>query len=154
MVDILPFNDIHIPEGVYLNYEMADDNRAKIEGNRMMGFFKGDIMGVPEEERIHNETYLKLGDLILTSPEPFEYEISNKVINNMFQVILGHNHIDIDLPYDYLKKVQFPIRWDSTTLEQFIPDLTDYIGYDVPLSARMRNIGAPRFIYNKENIII
>jgi len=67
----------------------------------------------------------------------------------MFEVILGKNQIINDMPHHYLNSIKFPIHWDSTTLEQFIPDLTDYIGYDVPLSARMKNIGAPRFIYNK-----
>lgn len=72
----------------------------------------------------------------------------------MFEVILGKQQITIDLPYDYLVSIKFPIHWDSTTLEQFIPDLTDYIGYDVPLSARFRNMGAPRFIFSREEMKI
>jgi hypothetical protein len=48
-----------------------------------------------------------------------------------------------------LRDVDFPIRWDSNTLESFIPDFTSYVGYDVPLSARIKNLGAPRFVLNK-----
>jgi hypothetical protein len=39
-------------------------------------------------------------------------------------------------------------------LEEFIPEFTDYVGYDVPLSARLKNLGAPRFIYNKQEMKI
>jgi len=28
---------------------MADDNRAHIENGRMFGYFKGEIMGMPED---------------------------------------------------------------------------------------------------------
>ena len=48
--------------------------------------------------------------------------------------------------------IEFPIHWDTTTLEAFMPGLTDYVGYDIPLSARFKNVGAPRFIFNKENM--
>jgi len=36
-------------------------------------------------------------------------------------------------------------------MEAFMPGITENVGYDVPLSARFKNIGAPRFIFNKEN---
>lgn len=60
----------------------------------------------------------------------------------------------MDLTNEFLESVDFPIRWDSTNLENAVPDLTDYIGYDVPLSARIRNMGAPRFIFNRHEMII
>lgn len=53
-----------------------------------------------------------------------------------------------------LEDVEFPIHWDSTTLENFIPDFTSQVGYDVPLSARIKNLGAPRFIFDKEEMNI
>lgn len=72
----------------------------------------------------------------------------------MFEVILGKNQLTIDISFDIFNSLRFPIHWDSTSLEDFIPELTDYIGYDVPLSARFRNIGAPRFIFNKHEMQI
>lgn len=35
-----------------------------------------------------------------------------------------------------------------------MPDFTSYVGYDLPLSARVKNLGAPRFIFNKESMKI
>jgi len=84
--------------------------------------------------------------------EPFEYQISSRVINLILEVILAENQIAMDIPQAYFRKTHFPIPWDSTTLEDFIPDITDFIGYDVPLSARFKNVGAPRFIFNREQM--
>lgn len=67
LVDILPANDIHIPEGIHISYEMADDNRARIENGRAYGYFKGDIMGLPEDQWIREPEYNRIGDLGLTS---------------------------------------------------------------------------------------
>lgn len=53
-----------------------------------------------------------------------------------------------------LRKVKFPIHWDSSTLESFVPDFTSYAGYDTPLSAKIKNYGAPRFIFNREEMKI
>jgi hypothetical protein len=58
------------------------------------------------------------------------------------------------MSYKDLKEVEFPLHWDSTTLENFVPDFTSYVGYDVPLSARIKNFGAPRFVFDKENMIV
>lgn len=76
------------------------------------------------------------------------------MLNNIFEIILGKNQISIDIANSIFNKIRFPIHWDSTNLEDFIPELTDYIGYDVPLSARFLNIGAPRFIFNKQEMKI
>jgi len=32
-----------------MNYEIADDNRARIENDKIIGYFKGDIIGLPED---------------------------------------------------------------------------------------------------------
>lgn len=49
IVDNLPENDILIPGSIYMNYEIADDNRARIENDKIIGYFKGDIIGLPED---------------------------------------------------------------------------------------------------------
>lgn len=67
---------------------------------------------------------------------------------------MGKNQIAVDVSYADLNRINFPIHWDSTNLENFIPDLTDYIGFDVPLSARFKNVGAPRFVFNREEMNI
>lgn len=74
-----------------MNYEIADDNRARIDNGRLIGYFKGDIIGMPDDQKITDSKYLQDGDLGLTSDEPFEYQISTKVINLIFEVILGKN---------------------------------------------------------------
>lgn len=67
---------------------------------------------------------------------------------------MGKNQIHMDVPFEWITKVNFPIHWDSTNLENFVPDLTSYIGFDVPLSARFKNLGAPRFIFTKHEMKI
>lgn len=47
VVDLLPDNDIVIPPSIKVNYAMADDNRARIENGRMIGYFKGEVIGMP-----------------------------------------------------------------------------------------------------------
>lgn len=39
-------------------------------------------------------------------------------------------------------------------MEGAVPDLTVYTDYDLPLSAKFMNLGAPRFIYNKEEMSV
>lgn len=72
----------------------------------------------------------------------------------MYEIILGKNQVSVDIENELFNKFRFPIHWDSSNLEDFLPELTDYIGYDVPLSARFKNIGAPRFIFNKQEMKI
>lgn len=74
-----------------MNYEMADENRARIENGRLIGYFKGEIIGLPRDQMITDPVYLQDGDLGLTSDEPFEYQISTRVINLIFETILGKN---------------------------------------------------------------
>lgn len=73
VVDQLPDNDIRIPGSIFMNYEIADDNRARIDNGRLIGYFKGDIIGMPDDQKITDSKYLQDGDLGLTSDEPFEY---------------------------------------------------------------------------------
>lgn len=91
---MLPKNDIEIPHGIVINYEEEDADRARISNGRMIGYFKGEILNLPEDQVITEEKYLQVGDLHLTSKEPFEYQISTKVINNIFEVILGKNQVE------------------------------------------------------------
>jgi hypothetical protein len=56
-----------------MNYEIADDNRARVDNGRLIGYFKGDIIGMPDDQKITDSKYLQDGDLGLTSDEPFEY---------------------------------------------------------------------------------
>lgn len=91
IVNMLPNNDIHIPGSIYMNYEISDDNRARIENDKLIGYFKGSVIGMPHDQKITDSKYMKDGDLGLTSPEPFEYQISTRVINLIMETILGKN---------------------------------------------------------------
>jgi len=155
LVSVLPENDIQVPNDIFISYEMADDNRARIENGRIIGYFAGDVKGLSEDQHIKEEQYLQLGDLNLDNNDaPFQYQISTKVLNLMFEVILGKNQIPVDLSYDVITASKFPIAFTSTQLEGAIPDLCDFIGYDVPLSGRFKNAGAPRFVFNDEAMTI
>lgn len=70
---------------------MDDNDRARIDNGRLIGYFKGEIMGMPQDQMIQESEYLQEGDLHLTSNEPFEYQISTRVINLIFEIILGKN---------------------------------------------------------------
>ena len=50
--------------------------------------------------------------------------------------------------------MDFPLDFSSTTMEAAVPGLTDIIGFDVPLSGRFFNNGAPKFIFNKNEMYI
>lgn len=47
---------------------------------------------------------------------------------------------------------KFPLDWTTTTLEAGIPGLVDVFDYDVPLTSVFKNIGAPRFVFSKEEM--
>jgi len=72
----------------------------------------------------------------------------------MFEVILGRDVVQVDIPYWIFAANQFPLDFTSTTLEAAVPGLTDIIGFDVPLSARFFNRGAPRFIFTKDEMYV
>lgn len=48
-----------------------------------------------------------------------------------------------------MKNNSFPIDWTSSQLEGAIPELCEFVGYDMPLSSRFKNLGAPIFTLNK-----
>ena len=48
-----------------------------------------------------------------------------------------------------MKNNSFPIDWTSSQLEGAIPELCEFVGYDMPLSPRFKNLGAPIFTLNK-----
>ena len=56
--------------------------------------------------------------------------------------------------HDYAASLNFPIEWTSTQLEGAVPGLCNVIGYDVKLNTRWMNNGAPRFIFNKDEMKI
>ena len=50
LASILPENDIRIPNAIHVNYEEADEGRARIQDGRAIGYFVGDILGLPEDQ--------------------------------------------------------------------------------------------------------
>jgi hypothetical protein len=72
----------------------------------------------------------------------------------MFEVILGKDVIQVDIPYWIFAANNFPLDFTSTTMEAAVPGLTDVIGFDVPLSARFFNRGAPKFIFTTNEMYI
>lgn len=46
--------------------------------------------------------------------------------------------------------MQFPIEFSTDILEGAVPHLTKYFGYDKHMSMRIKNLGAPRIIYNEK----
>jgi len=72
----------------------------------------------------------------------------------MFEVILGQDMIQVDIPYWIFSANNFPLDFTSTTMEAAVPGLTDVIGFDVPMSARFYNRGAPRFIFTKNEMYV
>ena len=55
----------------------------------------------------------------------------------------------VDISHKSIVENKFPIEWTSSQLEGAIPDLCEYVGYDMPLSARFKNLGAPVFGLHK-----
>lgn len=46
--------------------------------------------------------------------------------------------------------MQFPIEFTTSNLEGAVPHLTKYCGYDNQMSMQIKNLGAPRIIYNEK----
>jgi hypothetical protein len=72
----------------------------------------------------------------------------------MFEVILGEDLVTVEIPYRIFAANNFPLDFTSTTMEAAVPGLTDVIGFDVPLSAKFTNRGAPRFVFTKDEMYI
>lgn len=62
--------------------------------------------------------------------------------------------MSIDVPQSYFTSVNFPIPFTTTQMDGAVPDLTNYVDFDLPLSAKFSNLGAPRFIFNKEEMSV
>ena len=72
----------------------------------------------------------------------------------MFEVILGQDVVQVDIPYYIFAENNFPLDFTSTTMEAAVPGLTDVLGFDEPLSARFFNRGAPKFIFSPNQMYI
>jgi hypothetical protein len=67
------------------------------------------------DEEINGDPYGALGDMELDdNGPPFEFMISNKLINNMFHVLLAHNTIHKRVSYEQIKANKLPFDWTST----------------------------------------
>lgn len=72
----------------------------------------------------------------------------------MFEVLLGTNVVNMDVPYSKFIEYDFPLDFTSTTLDSAVPGLVDVIGYDVSLSARFFTKGAPKFIFTPDKMYV
>jgi len=72
----------------------------------------------------------------------------------MYEVLLGQYELQADVPYSKFTEYGFPLDFTSTTLDSAVPGLVDVIGYDVSLSARFFNRGAPRFIFTRDEMYV
>mmetsp|Transcript_16121 Transcript_16121/g.27257 ORF Transcript_16121/g.27257 Transcript_16121/m.27257 type:complete len:140 (+) Transcript_16121:857-1276(+) len=97
---------------------------------------------------------LAIGDLSLDTKAPLEYVVSNKVLNEAVYAILGHNQVKQDFSYQFTIDNDYPIVFDSTQMEGAVPDLASFIGYDVPLSMRIKNKGAPQFTFDEHQTTV
>jgi len=68
----------------------------------------------------------------------------------MFWVALEDHQVMFDLPYSQISGEDAPLEWTSTQLEGAIPDLTYAIGFDVPISMKVKNYKSPK-VFIKEN---
>lgn len=87
----LPEHQIVLEKGVTMNYANVHRHECWISNDRMHGYFLGEIDGMGGEE-VTDDKYGALGDMDLDdNGPPFEFQISNRLINNMFHVVLAHN---------------------------------------------------------------
>ena len=69
-------------------------------------------------------------------------------------MLLGYNTISIDMTYDQIKATGFPMDFNTDQMEGAVPDISEYAGYDVELSLRIKNIGPPRFYFTENQMSI
>ena len=151
---LLPANNIQIPGDMKVSYSMPEGQNAVVDGGRIYGYFTGDISNMGDRT-IRDEKYTREGDMDINQVhEPAAYQISTKLLNNMFEVVLGSGTIEIDISYQQMQDNHFPIDWTSTQLEGAVDGICDAIGYDIPLSARFINEGAPRFVLTKDDLSV
>lgn len=58
------------------------------------------------------------------------------------------------VPQEYFLKTDFPIPFTTTQIDGAVPGLADSAGYDVPMSAVFKNLGAPRFVFDDEEMSV
>ena len=72
--DILPKNTIKVPDSIFINYDITDSNRARIENGRVIGYFNGEVMGLDENQQIKDPNFGGVGDLDVENTDaPFKY---------------------------------------------------------------------------------
>jgi len=153
LLSMLPENDITIPDSVAISYAGLQGGQPEIRDGRMYGYFEGVIDGMGDDA-ITDPLFNKNGDLQLDENTPFQLEVSSQLINNALEVILGHHYISVDVTYDTMQQNGFPIDWTTTQLEGAIPGIGAAYGYDVPLSCKFQNEGAPKFIFTGDEMEI
>ena len=92
---LIPNNRITIPPQIKMRYNLAENQMLTVDDSNgyMYGYYEGGISGM-EDQTITNQTFHTPGDLNTTidgSGEPFQFQISTSVLNDMFEVILGKN---------------------------------------------------------------
>ena len=155
--NVLPVigQQIQIPSDTFITYAMCDERRAAIEEGRINAYFPGDVRNMEESHRIKEEKYTRWGDLNLDpNGAPFQFYVSTRVINNVFELIMGYNQLEMRIPQEYFKIADFPIPFTTTQIDGAVPGLADYAGYDIPMSAVFKNKGAPRYIFNQEEMSV
>lgn len=151
---LLPANNIQVPGDMKVSYSMPEGQNAQVEGGRIYGYFTGDISNMGDRT-IREDNYTKQGNMDINQVhEPAAYQISTRLLNNMFEVVLGSGTISIDISYQQMQDNHFPIDWTSTQLEGAVSGICESIGYDIPLNARFTNRGAPRFVLAKDDLSV
>lgn len=56
---------VHIPDDIWMSYDMPDHDRAKIENSRISGYFAADIHGIDKRHHIRETKWIRDGDLQL-----------------------------------------------------------------------------------------
>lgn len=88
----LPENNIQINTEVHIDYQPITEEPL-IQSNRITGYFKGKMKHMGDQE-IKEPIYLQQGNLdIKDSDSQFTYQISEQLINEAFEVLLGKNSI-------------------------------------------------------------
>ena len=152
---MIPNDDVKIPPEIRLRYSVADPYEGiGLNNGVLVAYYEGEIEGMGYRA-IKNSTFHTPGDLqILSDGMPFQFQLSTSFLNDMFEVLLGQQTIRTDISYSTFSKYNFPLDFTSTVLDSAVPGLVDVIGYDINLSARVFNNGAPRFIFSENEMFV
>jgi hypothetical protein len=63
---------------------------------------------------------------------------------------MGKNVMEKSVSFYQMKKNGFPLEMTSNQLEGAIPQFTKYVGFDKEISLKLKNVGAPRFIFDDD----